>query len=67
MIQNYPGTEHPCPTAYYKRGLAQERLGQIDAARASWETVVKSFPDSDGARLAKQGLDRLARQHAPTP
>jgi tol-pal system protein YbgF len=50
------------PEAYYKRGIAQERSGQLDAARASWETVVKSFPDSDGARLAKQSLDRLARR-----
>jgi TolA-binding protein len=41
-------------------------MGQIDAARASWETVVKMYADSDGARLAKQGLDRLARQK-PTP
>ena len=50
------------PEAYYKRGLAQERLGQVDAARASWETVAKNFPDSDGGRLAKQSLDRLAAE-----
>jgi tol-pal system protein YbgF len=65
VIQNYP-TSSIVPETYYKRGLAQERMGQIDAARASWETVVKMYADSDGARLAKQGLDRLARQK-PTP
>ena len=60
LIQTYPGT-NSVPVAYYKRGLAQERLGQIDAARASWEAAAKSFPDSDAGRLAKQNLDRLSR------
>ena len=60
LIQSYPGT-NSVPVAYYKRGLAQERLGQIDAARASWEAAAKSFPDSDAGRLAKQNLDRLGR------
>jgi len=58
VIQNYPGT-NSVPTAYYKRGLAQNEAGLVDAARASWETVAKSFPDSDEGRLAKQGLSRL--------
>lgn len=60
LIQSYPGT-NSVPVAYYKRGLAQERLGQIEAARASWEAAAKSFPDSDAGRLAKQNLDRLGR------
>jgi tol-pal system protein YbgF len=58
VIQNYPGT-NSVPTAYYKRGLAQNEAGLVDAARASWETVAKNFPDSDEGRLAKQGLSRL--------
>jgi tol-pal system protein YbgF len=60
LIQSYAGT-NSVPVAYYKRGLAQERLGQIDAARASWEAAATSFPDSDAGRLAKQNLDRLGR------
>jgi tol-pal system protein YbgF len=60
LIQSYPGT-NSVPVAYYKRGLAEERVGQIDAARASWEAAAKSFPDSDAGRLAKQNLDRLGR------
>jgi tol-pal system protein YbgF len=60
LIQSYAGT-NSVPVAYYKRGLAQERLGQTDAARASWEAAAKSFPDSDAGRLAKQNLDRLGR------
>jgi len=61
VIQTYPGT-NAVPDAYYKRGLAQERLGQLDAARASWQAVSKSFPDSAAATLAKQNLDRTLKQ-----
>jgi tol-pal system protein YbgF len=58
-IQTYPAG-NAVPDSLYKRGLAQERLGQPEAARASWEAVVKSHADSDAGRLAKQNLDRLA-------
>lgn len=58
VIQNYPMGDQ-IAMAYYKRGIAQERTGQTDAARSSFEQVIKRYPDSDGGRLAKQGLDRL--------
>jgi TolA-binding protein len=61
VIQNYP-MGNAVPGAYYKRGLAQERLGQLDAARESWNTAVKNYPDSDEGRLAKQSIDRVARR-----
>jgi tol-pal system protein YbgF len=60
VISNYPGT-NAVPEAYYKRGLALERIGQVDAAKQSYETVIKELPDSQGATLAKQALDRLNR------
>jgi tol-pal system protein YbgF len=60
VISNYPGT-NAVPEAYYKRGLALERIGQADAAKQSYETVIKELPDSQGATLAKQALDRLNR------
>jgi len=63
-IDSYPGT-NSVPIAYYKRGLAEQQLGQIDAARASWEAAAKMFPDSDAGRLAKQSLDRLASLPRP--
>ena len=65
-IQNYPGT-NAVPDAYYKRGLAQDRSvpPQTDAARASWEAVIKLFPDSAAAQLARQGLDRIGRAAQP--
>ena len=58
VIQNYSGT-NSVPTAYYKRGLSQQQAGQTDAARASWETVAKNYPESDEGRLAKQQLSRI--------
>lgn len=60
VIQNYPGT-NAVPDAYYKRGLAQQTLGEVDAARGSWEAVAKNFPESDAGRLAKQRLDGLGK------
>lgn len=60
VIANFPNGDQ-VPLAYYKRGIALFNLKQIDRARESWDTVVKRFPDSDASRLAKQGLDRLAR------
>jgi tol-pal system protein YbgF len=60
VIANYPGT-YSVPNAYYKRGVALERLGQADAAKQSYETVIKELPDSQGATLAKQRLEALNR------
>ena len=63
VIANYPGSAS-VPTAYYKRGLAFERLGETARARESYETVIKQFPNSDPATLAKQRLDGLTNKPA---
>jgi tol-pal system protein YbgF len=60
VITNYPGSPS-VPQAYYKRGLALERLGETARARESYEEVVKQFPDATQATLAKQRLDGLSR------
>jgi tol-pal system protein YbgF len=60
VIANYPGSAS-VPMAYYKRGMAFERLGETARAQESWETLLKQFPDSQQAVLAKQGLERLKR------
>ena len=60
VIANYPGSAS-VPTAYYKRGLALERLGESARARESYEAVIKQFPDAQQATLAKQALERLSR------
>ena len=64
VIANYPRGASAA-SAYYKRGLALERLGQTERARESYESALKNFPDSDAARLAKQALDRLSRGRPP--
>ena len=43
--------------AYYKRGMSFERLGESARARESYETVIKQFPDTMQAQLAKQRLE----------
>lgn len=60
VIASYPKGDK-VPDAYYKRGMTFERLGQLDQARESWETLLKTFPDAEVARLTKQNIDRLAR------
>src|SRR5678815_338123 len=65
VAQNYPMGDK-VSQAFYKRGLAQERLGQIDAARESWNNVLQRTQESDPVHtLAQQNLDRVARR--PTP
>jgi tol-pal system protein YbgF len=61
VIQSY-STGDQVDMAYYKRGLAQERLGDVGSAKASWDEVVKRFPESSGASLARQSLVRVSRQ-----
>lgn len=60
VIANYSGTES-VPEAYYKRGLAYERLGDLARAQESLEFVLKNFPDASFFHLAKQALERLTR------
>ena len=60
VITNYARSSK-APDSMYKRGLALERLSQPDRARESYELVMKTFPDSEAARLAKQNLARLSR------
>jgi len=59
-IRNYP-TGDKIPEAYYRKGLALSTLKDIAGARAAWEEIVKRFPDSQEASLARQGLERLKR------
>jgi tol-pal system protein YbgF len=58
VIRNHPKDEY-VPQALYKRGNTQERIGQPDAARASYELVIKSYPTHSSASLARLRLDGL--------
>ena len=60
VISNYPGSAS-VPTAYYKRGFLFERLGETARARESYEAVLKQFPDTAQATLAKNRLESINR------
>ena len=60
VIANYPGSAS-VPMAYYKRGMAYERLGETARARESYEALIKQFPDSQHSVLAKQRLEPANR------
>ncbi len=58
VVVRYPGG-NAVAEALYKRGLALERLDQIDLARETFQTIVREHPDDNMANLAQQALDRL--------
>ncbi|HZI80371.1 MAG TPA: tetratricopeptide repeat protein [Vicinamibacterales bacterium] len=64
VLQNFRNSPL-VPDAYRKRGQAYFQTGQVDKARESWEAVIKLFPESDAARLAKQDLERANRTSPP--
>lgn len=64
VIQNYPKGDQ-VPWAYFKRGLAQSRLGQTANARVSFETVVKQFPDTEASVMALSRLQSLDSTPSP--
>lgn len=60
VITLHKGTDWE-PQALYKQGLAYEQLGQVERAKANWELVRRSFPDSSAAMLAAQNLARIIK------
>ncbi len=58
VIDRHPSS-NTLPDTYYKRGMAQKALGQAAAAKESLAFVIKTYPSSDAAFLAKQALDQL--------
>jgi TolA-binding protein len=59
-IRTYPNGDK-IPDAYYKKGLALQNLRDLSGARDAWEHVVKTNPESDAGRLAKQRLEQIKR------
>jgi TolA-binding protein len=59
-IRSYPNGDK-IPDAYWRKGLAQQNLKDLAGARASWEQLLKTYPESDAGRLAKQRLDQIKR------
>jgi tol-pal system protein YbgF len=50
------------PAALYKLGLSRDRLGQKDAAKKAFEDLVKRFPNSGEAQLARERLGGTRRR-----
>jgi tol-pal system protein YbgF len=61
VISNYPTATEQVASAYYKRGLVMESLGQTDRARQSYDTAIKQYPTAASAILAKNRLEALSR------
>jgi TolA-binding protein len=59
-IRTYPSGD-ALPEAYYRKGVALNNLKDVSGARAAWEFVVKTAPETNPGRLARQGLDKLKR------
>ena len=57
-VERFP-TGNKVPDALYKAGQALERLGDLDAARASYEMVVERFPETGAAERAAERLSAL--------
>ena len=64
VIQTYP-TGDKVAEAYVDLGTAQRALGQVDAARTTWQTVIAKYPGSSSAIIAKQRLDGLPQSATP--
>ena len=58
VIENYKGSPW-VPDAYYKRGSAYLEQGMKEQARADFQVVLKTYPDSTVAPLAKSKLDGI--------
>jgi tol-pal system protein YbgF len=54
-IRNYPKST-VAPDAWYRKGLALKELRQPELARAAFQFVVSTWPDSQAATLASQNL-----------
>ena len=53
-----PHFAHRCPTRIASAGARTRRPARSTRPARSWEAVIKLFPDSDAARLARQDLER---------
>ena len=50
------------PASLYKLALSRERLGQAEAAKKTFEDLVKRFPNSGEAQLARERLGGARRR-----
>jgi tol-pal system protein YbgF len=58
IIKNFPDKEK-VPAAELKQGMAFKELGDVKSARYLYRKVIKDFPSSSEAKLAKEKLKSL--------
>jgi TolA-binding protein len=59
-IRTYPGG-NALPEAYYRKGVALQSLQQPTEAGAAFDHLLKTYPDTVAATLARQRLEALNR------
>jgi len=60
-IRTYP-KGNAIPEAYLRKGQAQLNLKDAGGARATWEALIRNFPDSAMAQMAQNRLNQLPRR-----
>ena len=60
-IRAYP-KGNAIPEAYLRKGQAQLNLRDAGGARATWEALIRNFPDSAMAQMAQNRLNQLPRR-----
>ena len=60
VVQRYPSSPKAA-TALYKRAVSFRAAGRTAAARAAFDRVVREYPRSDEATLAREQLRTLGR------
>jgi TolA-binding protein len=60
IVDRYPASPKAA-TALYKRAVAMRAAGRTATARAAFERVVRDYPRSDEAALAREQLRSLGK------
>ncbi len=58
VVRRY-GSGNKAPDALFKAGRCQERLGDVQGARSTYQEVLRLFPQTAAAVSAQEGLDSL--------
>jgi TolA-binding protein len=58
VIKQYP-TSPKAATALYKRALSMKAAGQTSASKVAFERIVRDYPRSDEAALAREQLRNM--------
>lgn len=65
LLQQYPATRYRAEAQFQIAQIQQNNLNQPDAAKASYQAVLQSFPKSDQAAQARAALQQIAAASAP--